>query len=128
MSLPIVGFGKYKGRPVDELIADRKYYEWCKSQPGIVDKNPNIFNITINQTINNSNIVSKTPEHNFMQNMFLDKDMQLKLLNFLFPLSSLQNYVQEMFDTTFKFYFNDECPIFKHSIKESKFTTEGKFN
>ena len=30
--LPIVTFGKYKGKPVTEMLADTKYVEWCKQQ------------------------------------------------------------------------------------------------
>lgn len=69
-ALPLVTFGKYKGKPVTEMLADTKYVEWCKQQE-FFKKHTTIYNICVNQTIG-SQQPSKTPEHNRIQNLFLD--------------------------------------------------------
>ena len=66
--LPIVTFGKYKGKPVTEMLADTKYVEWCKQQE-FFKNHTTIYNICVNQTIGSQ--PSKTPEHNRIQNLFL---------------------------------------------------------
>ena len=69
-TLPLVPFGKYKGQPITTLMNDTKYLEWCKQQEWF-QKFPIVYNICVNQTIT-TNPNSKTPEHNKLQNMFLD--------------------------------------------------------
>jgi hypothetical protein len=76
-ALPIVTFGKYKGRPVTDMLADTKYVEWCKQQE-FFKNHTTIYNICVNQTIGSQ--PSKTPEHNRMQNLFLDKGRVALLL------------------------------------------------
>jgi hypothetical protein len=83
-SLPIVTFGKYKGKPVTEFLADTSYVEWCKKQPGMLEKNPIIYNIVVKQQITSSNQNSKTPEHNKLQNLFLNTDNLSKLRKAVF--------------------------------------------
>jgi hypothetical protein len=83
-SLPIVSFGKYKGKPVTEFLADTQYVEWCKKQPGMLEKNPTIYNIVVNQQIMPNNKNSKTPEHNRLQNLFLNPDNLGKLRKSVF--------------------------------------------
>lgn len=80
--LPLVKFGKYKDKCVTELIADKSYVDWLKTQSWFSEKSP-IYNIVVNQTINTTNN-SKTPEHNKLQNLFLDKNNQKKLLSRLY--------------------------------------------
>ena len=75
--LPIVTFGKYKGKLVTEMLADTKYVEWCKQQE-FFKNHTTIYNICVNQTIGSQ--PSKTPEHNRMQNLFLDKSRVALLL------------------------------------------------
>jgi len=83
--LPIVPFGKHKGEPITELMKDTAYLEWCK-QTGCFKKYPVINNICVNQTITTNNNNSKTPQHNKLQNLFLNnenqKELLLKMLNF----------------------------------------------
>ena len=83
-TLPLVPFGKYKGKPITTLLADARYLEWCKQQEWFKNKCPIVYNICVNQTIPTNNQNSKTPEHNKLQNMFLDKSNQHKLLSQLF--------------------------------------------
>ena len=84
----IVSFGKYKDKPVTELLADKNYADWLKNQAWFTDKSP-IYNIVVNQTINTTNN-SKTPEHNKLQNLFLYKNNQQKLLSKLYNFNSKQ--------------------------------------
>jgi hypothetical protein len=77
--LPIVPFGKYKGQPITNLLNDTNTLEWYK-QNGILQKYPIIYNICVNQTITTNNPDSKTPEHNRLQNMFLQDENVIKLL------------------------------------------------
>jgi hypothetical protein len=83
--LPIVPFGKYKGKPITDLIADKSYVDWCKQQDWF-KKFPSVYNIVVHQTIQ-SNTNSKTPEHNRIQNMFLKDDFQNSILTFICDLS-----------------------------------------
>lgn len=76
-ALPIVTFGKYKGKPVTEMLADTKYVEWCKQQK-FFKNHTTIYNICLDQTIGSQ--PSKTPEHNRMQNLFLDNKRVALLL------------------------------------------------
>ena len=76
--LPTIKFGKYKGNSVLDLLADENYVEWLKQQPWFAN-HKQIYNIVVNQTISTTNN-SKTPEHNKLQNYFLDKINQEKLL------------------------------------------------
>ena len=78
--LPIVPFGKYKDKSVLELLADEKYVEWLKQQSWFSNQKQ-IYNIVVYQTIPTTNN-SKTPEHNKLQNLFLDKSNQHKLISF----------------------------------------------
>ena len=80
--LPIVQFGKYKDKNVLELLADVNYVEWLKQQSWFPTQKQ-IYNIVVNQTISTTNN-SKTPEHNKLQNLFLDKSNQEKLLSKLY--------------------------------------------
>jgi len=69
--LPVVEFGKYKGKPVTDLLNDTKYIEWCKKRAWF-KKYPIIYNICVNQVINTNNDF-KTPEHNILQKLFIVK-------------------------------------------------------
>ena len=75
--LPILTFGKYKNQPIISMLKDKQYVDWCKNQPGLLEKHPVIYNIIHTQRFDNDD--TPTPEHNKMQNMFLKKDMQIKL-------------------------------------------------
>ncbi len=79
-SLPIVPFGKYKGKPVTDLLADPKYLEWCKQQSWF-EKYQVVYNICVNQTISSNDTNSKTPAHNKLQILFSDNKINaIKLL------------------------------------------------
>lgn len=78
-TLSLVPFGKYKGQPITTLLNDTKYLEWCKGQEWF-QKFPIVYNICVNQTVTTTNQNSKTPEHNKLQNLFLENENVKKLL------------------------------------------------
>ena len=93
-SLPIVSFGKYKDKSVLDLLEDVQYVEWLKLQSWFREKKE-IYNIIVNQTIY-TNTNSKTPEHNKLQNMFLDKENQQNLINKLISILDKNNYITKL--------------------------------
>ena len=92
-TLPLVPFGKYKGQPITTLMNDTKYLEWCKQQEWF-QKFPIVYNICVNQTISTTNN-SKTPEHNKLQNLFLNNENVekiIKLMNNIFKYKKNIDY------------------------------------
>ena len=86
--LPIVSSGKYAGKSITELMADQWYIDnVLKKEENKAWFNPSnknwgpIYNIVVNQTLS-TNKDGKTPEHNRLQNMFLDKNNQSKYKGF----------------------------------------------
>jgi uncharacterized protein (DUF3820 family) len=108
-SLPLVPFGKYKGQPITTLLNDTKYLEWCKQQEWF-QKFPIVYNICVNQTITINNQNSKTPEHNKLQNMFLENKNVEKLLKKVFKKSS-KNVIIIKGKITFEGMFNWDLVI-----------------
>lgn len=151
-TLPLVPFGKYKGQPITTLMNDTKYLEWCKQQEWF-QKYSIVYNICVNQTITTTNQNSKTPEHNKLQNLFLNEPIQLKLLDILLVKIGTQfkqNFELLILDEEFIKYF-DSCtvthdcgesntsltlnngsgwfvPKFHRSLKDSKIIFEDKYN
>jgi hypothetical protein len=71
----IVPFGKYKDRPVEEMIADTNYIEWLQGQPWFAEKYTNIYNIIHSA----GGEPEETPEHNALQAQFLYDDFIKKI-------------------------------------------------
>jgi hypothetical protein len=103
-SLPLVPFGKYKGQPITTLLNDTKYLEWCKQQEWF-QKFPIVYNICVNQTITTLNQSSKTPQHNKLQNLFLNNENVENLLKIIFKKTS-KNVTIDSGDITFEGMFN----------------------
>ncbi len=104
-SLPLVPFGKYKGQPITTLMNDTKYLEWCKQQEWF-QKFPIVYNICVNQTITTNNSNSKTPEHNKLQNLFLNNENVEKLLKIIFKKTSKNIQIGGSSDIKFEGMFN----------------------
>ena len=68
----IVPFGKYKGRLVEELVADKNYTDWLTAQPWLKDRFPAVYQVIINYQPE----PAETPEHNAMQIRFLNETFQ----------------------------------------------------
>lgn len=77
----VVPFGKYKGQPVETLVADADYCEWLVAQPWFSAKYRNVYNVVINY----GGEPQDSPEHNQMQARFLDDDWCLALATILTP-------------------------------------------
>ena len=60
-----VPFGKYKGRPVEDMLADADYMGWLEAQPWFRERFQHL-------TRRDSEQLSRTPEHNRLQALFLD--------------------------------------------------------
>lgn len=66
----VLPFGKYKGRPVEMLVADEQYRNWLMAQPWFAEKFRDVYNIVVNY----GSPSEDTPEHNALQARFLDDD------------------------------------------------------
>jgi hypothetical protein len=88
----LVPFGKYKGQPVESLLADRSYLEWVMAQPGLVQmlqaRHAALFNII---TIGAPE-TDDTPEHNRLQARFLDIAFQQAFITVLTGHKSFAEY------------------------------------
>src|SRR5689334_13228159 len=74
MDSDIVPFGKYKGRPVEEMLADPSYMAWLESQPWFREKFAHLSRSATDET-------QSTPEHNRLQAMFVDDIYAIALAN-----------------------------------------------
>jgi len=124
--LPIVPFGKYKDKSVLDLLADEKYVEWLKQQSWF-SKQTQIYNIVVHQTISATNN-SKTPEHNKLQNLFLDKNNQVKLLSKIFKvkINNLNNLFLD--EDIVRCFGENSIPEFINNIDNTSIKFEDKFN
>jgi hypothetical protein len=128
--LPLVPFGKYKDKSVTELLADKNYVDWLKKQSWFSEKSP-IYNIVVNQTINTTNN-SKTPEHNKLQNLFLDENNQQKLLSKLFnkevnsKIDKINNILQN--EVIIRCFGINNIPEFSINLDNTIIKFEYKFN
>jgi hypothetical protein len=123
--LPIVNFGKYKDQSVLELLKDENYTNWLKQQSWF-GKHKQIYNIVIHQTNQTSNN-SKTPEHNKLQNLFLDKNNQLKLVNTIFSFNSFKKSFDmlikdEKFISTF-----DSTTLYMYNANDDSYINQNLF-
>ena len=124
--LPIVPFGKYKDKSVLDLLADEKYVEWLKQQSWFSNQKQ-IYNIVVHQTIPTTNN-SKTPQHNKLQNLFLDKINQQKLLSKLFK-SDLIDRINLFTDANIIRCFGENIvPEFINKLDKTTIKFEDKFN
>ena len=87
----IVPFGKYKGRPLVEVIeTDPAYLQWLTAQDWFREK----F-VTLHQTIINRGAeTEETPDHNALQVMFLDDGFRDRFIQALFKDSVCESDVE----------------------------------
>lgn len=124
--LTIVPFGKYKDKSVLELLADEKYVEWLKQQSWFSNQKQ-IYNIVVHQTIPTTNN-SKTPEHNKLQNLFLEKSNQEKLLSKLFNINlhGINNLFAD--EDIIRCFGENIIPEFINKLDKTTIKFEDKFN
>lgn len=68
MTSDTVPFGKYKGRPVEDMLADADYMVWLEAQPWFRERFKHI------SARRDADAMSRTPVHNRLQTLFLDED------------------------------------------------------
>ena len=125
-TLPVVPFGKYKDKSILDLLADEKYVDWLKQQSWF-PKQTQIYNIVVHQTLSTLTN-SKTPEHNRLQNLFLDENTQKKLLSQIFKINT--NKLKQMLaDEEFIQCFGiNAISDFIPKLDKSSVKFEDKFN
>jgi uncharacterized protein (DUF3820 family) len=125
--LPIVPFGKYKDKSVLDLLADEKYVEWLKQQSWFSNQKQ-IYNIVVHQTISTTNN-SKTPQHNKLQNLFLDTSNQQKLLSKIFKSDSIDG-INNLFKEAdiIRCFGENIIPEFINKLDKTTIKFEDKFN
>jgi len=130
--IPIVNFGnKYNGQPLTNMLTDKDYCDFVIKQGFIKhEKHKAIYNILVNQQIYDPKMITKTPAHNDLQNKFLNKNIQEKLIDRIFPKSvekemeNLKNLLEN--EEFIKCFGKMSLPEFNHS--SARFTPEDKFN
>ena len=124
--LHIVPFGKYKDNSLLDLLADEEYVNWLKQQSWFSNQKQ-IYNIVVHQTIPTTNN-SKTPEHNKLQNLFLDASNQKKLLSKLFKkdLTHINNLFKET--DIIRCFGKNIIPEFINKLDNTTIKFEDKFN
>ena len=70
----IIPFGKYRGQPVEVLLADDKYTQWLQAQAWFAERFKDLA-----VAIANGSKAEETPDHNAMQARFLDKGLQRRI-------------------------------------------------
>jgi hypothetical protein len=75
----IVPFGKYKGQPLEVMVADRDYVQWLMAQDWFRDKP--LYQVIINSGAE----PQETPEHNALQVLFLDPGFSLRFARHVEP-------------------------------------------
>ena len=107
LELPKVNFGKYNGQPITKLLNDTSYREWCLNQGFF--RHPKykiIYNICVNQSLPSSIQNTKTPEHNKLQNLFLNYENVQKLLKMVFNNKCTTHLLIDNGHTEFEGIFN----------------------
>lgn len=100
MDNKILPLNKYENESVTKMINEQHY--WFKNN-------------------------GPTPEHNSLQNKFLDREFLLDVINNLF--SSTFCKIKQLFDSAeFKLCFKIQSPRLEHSIEKSDVKFEEKFN
>lgn len=69
MSQEIVPFGKYRGRPVSDMLSDSPYMSWLTMQGWFRERYQNLY-VLVTQDVAADN--APTPEHNAIQIRFAD--------------------------------------------------------
>lgn len=99
-----VPFGKYKGLPIQEMLADTEYVEWLKSQPWFRNKFAGLLSNVEQEQI------ESTPEHNKLQALFLNENYCRAFVQTACPIT-LAKFKQELHDD---YYHKDNTWVRQH--------------
>jgi hypothetical protein len=94
-------FGKHEGKTVAEVYLDENYRNWCMNQDWFKGKYPMIYNIFVNSNLNTSG--SPSPEHNKLQNLFLEDDY---VINFIRKIYDKETCKVKFSNVNFEAEFN----------------------
>lgn len=111
MNNKLVNFGKYKNQPIEIMLEDTGYCNWVLSQEDMKVKYAWVF-----QAIKNAIQLEDTPEHNALQNRFLNKDYCIKLGNYFFELNKEKYKNEEQINYTD--YTKSDMIVKKEIIEE----------
>ena len=108
----IVPFGKYKGKPVEDLIKDTSYLQWLILQPWFT-ATP-LFQIVMNPKEDKD---EPTPAHNSMQNRFLDKEFCCNFITRVYPtFFSLDCIPTEQRETWLNIISRNPSDVFQNGV------------
>lgn len=136
LSSQVMTFGQFKGKPLLEVLANKQYIDWVKANVKLNEKQHGaafyqaVYNITYTAP---TSVDSKTPEHNLMQNHFLDTAVTQKLLQkcFGYYKNAIAEFLQKPeFIRSFGLHNVDELvPIsYQSPHSNTKVVFEGEHN
>ena len=76
MKSNLVPFGKYRGRPVEEMAVDREYCDWLMAQPWFSERYRDVYHVVVNY----GGEPQDSPEHNRLQARLLDDDFCISVI------------------------------------------------
>lgn len=65
----LIPFGKYRGQPIEVLLADHSYLQWLLAQAWFAQQYAQLHTLVLNRGV----VPDETPEHNALQLLFLDE-------------------------------------------------------
>lgn len=92
MTSNVIPFGKYKGQPVEDMLADRDYMAWVEAQPWFRERYLHLL------SRRDADAASRTPVHNKLQTLFLDEEYRLAFVSLINPdaiVELLKNHLKE---------------------------------
>lgn len=72
----LVPFGKYRGRPVEEMAVDREYCDWLMAQPWFSERYRDVYHVVVNY----GGEPQDSPEHNQLQARLLDDEFCMSVI------------------------------------------------
>ncbi len=76
----IVPFGKYRGRPIADMLQDSQYLQWLTMQPWFREKFGTMY-VLVTEGVQPRD--QPTPEHNAVQARFVSPEYRLRVLSLL---------------------------------------------
>jgi hypothetical protein len=120
----IVPFGKYKGRPIEEvLLDDPGYLQWLSGQAWFRDK----FAVLYQVIINRGGEPEETPEHNALQVKFLSLDFCLRVFECALGFVGYEKDARQDLERAFRDAGKPESEIgdIGFKVMERDFESEG---
>lgn len=125
--IPVIPSGKYQGKLITEVLNDTNYFKWLEQQPWFSKSGAwrPVYNIIVNNKIS-SNKDEPTPEHNKLQNMFMEENNRIKLVKCVFNNGKYYDRFFEYFK--FKNYYHKITKDYNLTFESKNYEFEGIFN